>query len=46
MFLVGNSFYSITYLLLHFFRQGQAKILLQDIGYAALSGLAVNADHI
>ena len=39
-------FYQISYFLPHFFRKVNAIALFQDIVYAALSGLAVDTDHI
>ena len=46
MLFVGYSFCSISHSLPHLCRQIQSIILLEDIAYAALSGLAVNTDNI
>ena len=43
---VRNALHQIAHFLLHAVRQGDSEILLQHKGDAALSGLAVDADHV
>ena len=43
---VRNTLHKIAYLLLHLIRNGNTEVLLKDVGYTALTRLAVDTDDI